>query len=350
MTGIDPAPFTSSSRRAGSAPRSSTATRSARSPRRPPSRCSTRSAPRRARRMLDVASGPGFIAAAAADRGAIGGRPRLLRGDGRARRGGGIRRIDVSRRRRRGAARSTPPASTPSSMNFGLLHLARPDAALAEAHRVLRPGGRYAFTVWAAPERAVAFGMALRAIEQFGNANVPLPEGPPFFRFSDAAETARTLDVASASPTSTVRELPLDVAARVSRRGVRRDVARRRAHRCRPARADAARRSPRSADVRGSRPTRSRRLRSRCRRCCVCDEIPMPASARRSSDRRRHCMKSHITPASREPRALGCVDPGGVEHRRRCPRRAPARAGRRCVRHVAARATTCGSAATSSGV
>src|SRR2546422_34553 len=38
-----------------------------------------------------------------------------------------------------------------SVMNFGMLHLARPDRAIAEAHRVLRPGGRFAFTVWGAP-------------------------------------------------------------------------------------------------------------------------------------------------------------------------------------------------------
>ena len=78
-------------------------------------------------------------------------------------------------------------------MNFGLLHLARPDAVLAEARRVLRTGGRYAFTVWASPERAVAFGIVLRAVEAFGR-NVPLPDGPPFFRFSDAAETRRALE------------------------------------------------------------------------------------------------------------------------------------------------------------
>jgi SAM-dependent methyltransferase len=93
-------------------------------------------------------------------------------------------------------------------MNFGLLHLARPDAALAEAHRVLRSGGRYAFTVWAAPERAVAFGMTLRAIEEFGDKDVPLPEGPPFFRFSDAAETVRTLE-ALGFIDAKVEELPL---------------------------------------------------------------------------------------------------------------------------------------------
>ena len=34
---------------------------------------------------------------------------------------------------------------------FGMLHFPRPGKALAEAHRVLRPGGRHAFTVWCGP-------------------------------------------------------------------------------------------------------------------------------------------------------------------------------------------------------
>jgi SAM-dependent methyltransferase len=78
-------------------------------------------------------------------------------------------------------------------MSFGLLHLAHPDQALAEAHRVLRPGGRIVFTVWARPEEAVAFGIVLRAIERHGRLDVPLPPGPPFFRFSDPAESRRAL-------------------------------------------------------------------------------------------------------------------------------------------------------------
>jgi hypothetical protein len=78
-------------------------------------------------------------------------------------------------------------------MSFGLLHLGRPDQALAEAHRVVRAGGRIGLTVWARPEESVAFGIVLRAIERHGRLDVPLPPGPPFFRFSDPDESRRSL-------------------------------------------------------------------------------------------------------------------------------------------------------------
>ena len=157
-------------------------------------------------RLLDVACGPGFIAGAAAQRGAA-----VVGLDFSA------AMIAQARGRlplltfQEGDAEALPfdAASFDAVvMNFGLLHLARPDAALAEALRVLRPGGRYGFTVWAAPERAVAFGIALRAIETFGNRDVPLPGGPPFFRFSDAAETRRTLESIGFTSVE-IRELPL---------------------------------------------------------------------------------------------------------------------------------------------
>ena len=104
-------------------------------------------------RLLDVACGPGFIAAP---------RPRAARSSpaSTSRRRWSLKPAGAARRSmfREGDAEALPfdAASFDAVvMNFGLLHLARPDAALAEAHRVLRPGGRYAFTVWAAPERAV---------------------------------------------------------------------------------------------------------------------------------------------------------------------------------------------------
>lgn len=157
-------------------------------------------------RLLDVATGPGFIAAAAAQRGST------VTGLDFAR-----AMVDEARRRhptiafRDGDAEALPFADGSFDavvMNFGMLHLARPDAAIAEAHRVLRPGGRYAFTVWAAPERAVGFGMTLRAIEAHGRADVGLPDGPPFFRFSDAAGTQKTLESAGFGDVR-VQELPL---------------------------------------------------------------------------------------------------------------------------------------------
>jgi len=78
-------------------------------------------------------------------------------------------------------------------MNFGMLHLARPAAAISEALRVLRPGGRYAFTVWDVPERTAGFSIILQSVQMHGDMNVPLPSGPPFFAFSDPNECKRTL-------------------------------------------------------------------------------------------------------------------------------------------------------------
>lgn len=176
--------------------------------------------------MLDVASGPGLVAAAAAARGAS------VTGVDFA-----STMVDQARRQhpaiefREGDAESLAFADESFDavvMSFGMLHLARPDAAIAEAHRILRPGGRYAFTVWTGPEKAVGFGMALGAIEKFGNTQVALPDGPPFFRFSDVDATRITLEQAGFINVE-VRELALvwrltsadDVFEALSRGGVR---------------------------------------------------------------------------------------------------------------------------------
>jgi SAM-dependent methyltransferase len=161
---------------------------------------------RTATRILDVACGPGFIAAAA------------------ARRGAQVTGLDFSHAMIAMARRATPDVTfregdaealpfDPGSfdavvMNFGLLHLARPDQAIAEARRVIAPGGRYAFTIWASPEEAVGFGMVLQAVETFGRTDVGLPEGPPFFRFSNAEECRRVMAGAGFEDIH-VRTLPL---------------------------------------------------------------------------------------------------------------------------------------------
>ena len=142
-------------------------------------------------RLLDVCTGPGYAAAAAAERGAraVGmdfsppmvahaqrhfARGRFLVGDGE----------DMP---------FAPESFDAVITNFGLLHLGRPERFLEEAWRVLRTGGRGAFTVWAPPEEAIGFGIVLHAIQTHGNTAVPLPPGPPFFRFSDPAECERAL-------------------------------------------------------------------------------------------------------------------------------------------------------------
>ena len=157
-------------------------------------------------RLLDVATGPGLVAAAGAARGAT-----VVGLD--------FSRAMIAEARRRhpsivfrdGDAQALPfdaDSFDAVVMNFALLHLARPEAAVAEAHRVLRRRGRYALTVWAGPEQAVGFGMVLEAVKAHGNPNVPLPEGPPFFRFSAAEEFEKVLSRAGFSEID-VRTLPL---------------------------------------------------------------------------------------------------------------------------------------------
>ena len=142
-------------------------------------------------RVLDVATGPGYVAGAARARGAS-----VIGLDFSRAMIEEARGCDPGVAFREGDAEALPfedGSFDAVVMNFGLLHLARPEVAIAEAYRVLRPGGRYAFTVWDAPERAVGFGMVMRAIETHGTLDVGLPDGPPFFRFSDPDECRRTL-------------------------------------------------------------------------------------------------------------------------------------------------------------
>lgn len=142
-------------------------------------------------RVLDVASGPGYAAAAASLRGAD-----AVGVDFAAAQVALARAQFPTLEFHQGDAEALPfPDASFDAVvsNFGMLHFARPERMLAEAHRVLRTGGRVAFTVWAKPEDAKGFGIVLDAVETHGDPDVALPPGPPFFRFSDGEECRRVL-------------------------------------------------------------------------------------------------------------------------------------------------------------
>jgi ubiquinone/menaquinone biosynthesis C-methylase UbiE len=141
--------------------------------------------------LLDIASGPGYVADSATKRGA-----NVIGVDFSAAMLVEARRLHPSIEFREGDAEALPfgdDCFDAAVMNFGILHLGQPEQALTEARRVLRPGGRFGFTVWAKPEETVGFGIVLHAVEQYGELNVNLPPGPSFFRFSEASECISAL-------------------------------------------------------------------------------------------------------------------------------------------------------------
>ena len=137
-------------------------------------------------KVLDIASGPGYVAASAAKRGAT-----VAGIDFSAAMVAQAQKLHPGIDFREGDAESLPFGNglfDAAVMNFGILHLGQPQSALAEAHRVLRSGGRFAFSVWCKPEETIGFRIVLRAVEQFGEPRIELPEGPPFFFYSDPEE------------------------------------------------------------------------------------------------------------------------------------------------------------------
>ena len=142
-------------------------------------------------RVLDVATGAGYVAGAAAQRGAdvtgidfSGPQVRMAREN------------YPTVRFEQGDAEALPfdPDTFDAVVNaFGMCHFPNPDVALQEAFRVLRRGGRMAFTVWDTPERALGFGAVYAAIRAHGSMDVGLPAGPNFFLFSDPGQSTKAL-------------------------------------------------------------------------------------------------------------------------------------------------------------
>jgi SAM-dependent methyltransferase len=133
-------------------------------------------------RVLDVATGPGIVAAAALERGAT------------------AKGIDFAERMVAVARQRSPQiefevadaADLPFDddtfdavvMGFALFMMAEPDKALHEAHRVLAPGGKVACTVWDWP--VPGFELFYSPMERYVPEEPVLGGNPPLFGVSDA--------------------------------------------------------------------------------------------------------------------------------------------------------------------
>ncbi|MEW1914577.1 class I SAM-dependent methyltransferase [Kitasatospora sp. NPDC085895] len=128
-------------------------------------------------RVLDVGTGTGTVAAAACGRGAA------------------VTAVDAEPSMVELAARTVPSAEVLTAVlpelpfgdgvfdaavgNFVLNHVGRPDEALAELRRVVRPGGRIALTVWVhpAPAGQALLGRAVAAAGVARPSHLPAPPG-----------------------------------------------------------------------------------------------------------------------------------------------------------------------------
>jgi ubiquinone/menaquinone biosynthesis C-methylase UbiE len=143
-------------------------------------------------RVLDIATGPGYVAARAAERGAetvgIDFAPEMLELAGRLHPGLEFREGDAN------ALPFDDESFDVVIANFVMPHLTDLPGAVREAARVARPGGRVGLTTWDAPQRTRFIGALTDAFAGAG-ASMPadLPTGPSIFQYSPDREFAKLL-------------------------------------------------------------------------------------------------------------------------------------------------------------
>jgi ubiquinone/menaquinone biosynthesis C-methylase UbiE len=144
-------------------------------------------------RLLDVASGPGALAAETANRGAspvgVDLSPQMIEL---------ARRLYPAIEFREADVEHLPfPDQTFDAVvcAFGLGHFPRPELAVAECVRTLLPGGRIAFAWWDDPSRQRIQGIFREAITEIGaSVALDVPQAHNVFRFSNSGEFRRLLE------------------------------------------------------------------------------------------------------------------------------------------------------------
>jgi SAM-dependent methyltransferase len=129
--------------------------------------------------FLDIASGPGYVAAAAAKRGAT-----VLGVDFSTAMVAQAQNLYAGVEFREGDAEKLSVGNNlfdAAAMNFGILHLGQPELALPEAQRILRSSGRFAFSVWAKPEETIGFGLSCAPLSCTANRASNCPKDRRFF-------------------------------------------------------------------------------------------------------------------------------------------------------------------------
>jgi SAM-dependent methyltransferase len=144
-------------------------------------------------RLLDVATGPGTLAAKAAERGG-----RVIGIDIAPAMIALARTLHPHLDFREGSAEDLPfaPSSFDSVVSaFGVGHFSKPERVLAEFARVLIPKGRVALSWWDGFGKNRINGIFFEAINELGISGA-LPAGPAVDRFSDPEQFAAILRAA----------------------------------------------------------------------------------------------------------------------------------------------------------